>query len=101
MPWQPRFPPSTTPSRPLRRRTAVSPLSVVAGNGASWVGRGVAPFSSPSLGMWLLVIVILVVLSMVLAVIPVVGHLASQVLFPVFHGRADAGLSRRSTAASP
>jgi uncharacterized membrane protein len=79
------FPPSTTPSAHSDAEPPLSPRSVAAGNGASWWGEAWRLFV-PSFGVWLLVIVILVVLSMVLAVIPVVGHLASQVLFPVFMG---------------
>ena len=55
------------------------------GNGASWWGEAWRLFV-PSIGVWVLIVVILFALSMVLALVPVVGHLASQVLFPVFMG---------------
>jgi uncharacterized membrane protein len=79
------FSSATTPPAPPGAEPPVLPRSVGAGNGASWWGEAWRLFV-PSFGVWLLVIVILFVLSMVLAVIPVVGHLASQVLFPVFTG---------------
>ena len=63
----------------------LSPRSVAAGNGATWWGEAWRLFA-PAIGVWLLIVVILFVLSMVLALVPVVGHLASQVLFPVFMG---------------
>lgn len=79
------FPSTTTPPIQSGTEPPVSPRSVAAGNGASWWGEAWRLFV-PSFGVWLLITVILFVLSMVLAVIPVVGHLASQVLFPVFTG---------------
>jgi uncharacterized membrane protein len=79
------FPSATTPPTPSGTEPPITPRSVAAGNGASWWAEAWRLFV-PSFGVWLLVIVILFVLSMVLAVIPVVGHLASQVLFPVFTG---------------
>jgi uncharacterized membrane protein len=79
------FPPATNPPPQSGAEASVSPRSVGAGNGVSWWGEAWRLFV-PSFGVWLLVIVILFVLSMVLAIIPVVGHLASQVLFPIFMG---------------
>jgi uncharacterized membrane protein len=79
------FSSATTPPSQSGAEPPVSPRSVAAGNGASWWGEAWRLFV-PSFGIWLLVVIILFVLSMVLAVIPVVGHLASQVLFPVFIG---------------
>jgi hypothetical protein len=58
---------------------------VATGNGASWWGEAWRLFV-PSIGVWVLIVVILFALSMLLALVPVVGHLASQVLFPVFMG---------------
>ncbi len=62
-----------------------SPRSVPVGHGASWWAEAWRLFV-PSIGVWLLIAVLLFVLSLVLAFIPVVGQLASQVLFPVFMG---------------
>jgi uncharacterized membrane protein len=79
------FPSATSPTGPSGAQPPVSARSVAAGNGASWWGEAWRLFV-PSFGVWLLAIVILFVISMVLALIPVVGHIASQVLFPVFTG---------------
>ena len=38
------------------------------------------------MGPWLLIVLVLLVLNVVLVVIPVVGHLAMQLLYPVFAG---------------
>jgi len=59
--------------------------SVPAGNGASWWGEAWRLFT-PSVGMWLGVTVILIVISVVLSAVPIVGNLAGQVLYPVFAG---------------
>ena len=77
-PSQP-VPPAGSGAPPL------SPRGVAAGNGATWWGEAWRLFV-PSAWVWVLIVVILFVLSMVLALVPVVGHLASQVLFPVFMG---------------
>jgi uncharacterized membrane protein len=61
------------------------PRAVAAGRGASWWGEAWRLFV-PAVGVWVLIVLILVVLNVVLALIPVVGHLASHVLFPVFVG---------------
>jgi uncharacterized membrane protein len=63
----------------------VSPRGVPAGNGASWWSEAWRLFT-PAMGVWVLTVVILFVISVVLTLIPVVGHLASQVLYPVFFG---------------
>jgi uncharacterized membrane protein len=63
----------------------VTPRAVAAGRGASWWGEAWRLYV-PAVGVWLLIVLILVVLNVILAVIPVVGHLASHVLFPVFAG---------------
>jgi len=62
-----------------------TPRAVAAGRGAAWWGEAWRLFV-PAVGVWVLIVLILVVLNVVLAVIPVVGHLASHVLFPVFAG---------------
>jgi len=63
----------------------LTPRAVAAGRGAAWWGEAWRLFV-PAVGVWVLIVLILVVLNVVLAVIPVVGHLASHVLFPVFAG---------------
>jgi len=79
------FPPSGVPPPQSGATPAGAPRTVAPGNGASWWGEAWRLFL-PSGGVWVLVVVILAVLSIGLTVIPFVGHLASQVLFPVFAG---------------
>lgn len=61
------------------------PHAVDAGNGASWWREGWLLFT-PAVGVWLLILLILVVLNVLGSIIPVVGTLAMQVLYPVFAG---------------
>jgi hypothetical protein len=61
------------------------PRTVAAERGASWWSEGWRLFT-PGVGMWILAVVILVVVNIGLNFIPVVGPLASQILFPVFAG---------------
>jgi hypothetical protein len=63
----------------------LTPQAVAAARGAAWWGEAWRLFV-PAVGVWVLIVLILVVLNVVRAVIPVVGHLASHVLFPVFAG---------------
>ena len=79
------IPSANVPPSHFGARPPLSPRSVAAGNGASWWAEAWRLFV-PSVGVWLLIVVILFVLSFVLAFIPVVGHLAGQVMFPVFLG---------------
>ncbi|HXX83882.1 MAG TPA: BPSS1780 family membrane protein [Casimicrobiaceae bacterium] len=64
---------------------SVASRGVEAGRGASWWGEGWRLFV-PSVGPWLLIVVILIVLQVCLQLIPIVGHLANSVLFPVLAG---------------
>jgi uncharacterized membrane protein len=61
------------------------PRAVEAGRGATWWGEGWRLFT-PAVGVWLLTMLILVVLYLVGSLVPVVGTLAMQVLYPVFAG---------------
>ena len=61
------------------------PRAVAAGRGASWWSEGWRLFT-PGFGMWILAVVILVLVNIGLNLVPVVGPLASQILFPVFAG---------------
>jgi len=62
-----------------------NPRGVDAGRGAGWWGEAWRLFAR-SPGTWILIVVILFVLNIVLAVIPFVGSLAGQLLFPLFAG---------------
>lgn len=59
--------------------------SVPAGNGTSWIGGGWNMFTRAP-GIWILNIILLFVLSMVLAFIPFLGSLLSNLLMPVIIG---------------
>jgi uncharacterized membrane protein len=79
------LPPQTPAPAAANTARPVLPRSVAAGNGAMWWTEAWRLFT-PHIGVWLLIVVILFVISVVLALIPVVGHLANQVLYPVFFG---------------
>ena len=61
------------------------PRAVSAGRGASWWSEGWRLFT-PAVGVWLLTLLILIVLNVAGSVVPIVGSLAMQVLYPVFSG---------------
>jgi uncharacterized membrane protein len=61
------------------------PRTVGAARGASWWSEAWRLFT-PAVGVWLLILLILIVLNVAGSVVPVVGTLAMQVLYPVFVG---------------
>ena len=61
------------------------PRALGADRGASWWSEGWRLFT-PAVGMWLLILLILIVLNVAGSIVPVVGSLAMQVLYPVFTG---------------
>jgi uncharacterized membrane protein len=61
--------------------TLVPPRTVDAGRGVAWWGEAWRIFT-PAVGVWLLTLLVLFVLNVVLTFIPVLGHIAGQVLFP-------------------
>jgi uncharacterized membrane protein len=65
--------------------SAVAARTVDAGRGAAWWSEAWRLFAAAP-GPWLLIVLILLVLNVVLLVIPVVGHIAMQLLYPVFAG---------------
>jgi uncharacterized membrane protein len=77
------FPPQAAPSPPAS--ASAEARAVAAGNGSTWWGEGWRLFAA-SPGMWILLVVVLFVIAAVLSFIPVAGHIASQVLYPVFLG---------------
>ncbi len=80
------FPPGALPPGPGSSSSpTVTPRSVAAGNGASWWAEAWRLFL-PAIGPWLLIAVLLFLVNVVLTVVPVIGSLASQVLFPVLMG---------------
>ena len=62
-----------------------SPRSVASGRGADWWAEAWRLFT-PSAGIWILILIVLFVLNFVLALVPVLGHIAGQLLWPVFAG---------------
>ncbi len=75
---------STTP-RPETLAAVVHPRAVDAGRGAAWWGEGWRLFT-PAVGPWILIVVIGFTLNLILAFIPILGGIASQLLFPLFVG---------------
>lgn len=61
------------------------PRIVDGGRGASWWSEGWRLFT-PAVGVWILTMLILIALHVVGTLVPVVGSVALQVLFPVFTG---------------
>lgn len=59
--------------------------SVDAGRATAWYGYGFDQFKANA-GVWIGMLVVLFVIMMVLAFVPVLGSLASNVLMPVFFG---------------
>jgi uncharacterized membrane protein len=64
---------------------AIYPRTVDAGRGVAWWGEGWRLFT-PAVGPWILIVVIGFVLNVVLVFIPILGHIASQLLFPILVG---------------
>lgn len=64
---------------------APAPHAVGADRGIAWWGEAWRLFT-PAAGVWILIIVLLVILNMVLAVVPLIGHVIGQLLFPIFAG---------------
>jgi uncharacterized membrane protein len=64
---------------------ALTPHAVGADRGIAWWGEAWRLFT-PAAGVWILIIVLLVILNMVLAVVPLIGHVIGQLLFPIFAG---------------
>jgi uncharacterized membrane protein len=74
-------PASETP-RPQTVIGVVHPRAVDAGRGASWFSEGWRLFT-PAVGPWILIVIVGFFLHLVLAFIPVLGSIASQLIFPV------------------
>jgi uncharacterized membrane protein len=66
------------------------PAAVPAGNGTSWWGEGWRLFvASP--GVWVVITVLYLIISVALSFVPVLGSLAATLLGPVFAGGVFAG----------
>ena len=64
---------------------APAPRAVAADRGSAWWSEAWRLFT-PAVGVWMLIAVLLLVLNVILALIPLVGHVAGQLLFPIFAG---------------
>src|SRR3977135_2640781 len=63
----------------------VNPRAVDAGRGVAWWAEGWRLFT-PAVGPWILIVVIGFCIHVILALIPVLGSIASQYLFPILAG---------------
>ena len=77
--------------RPETVAAIVNPRAVDAGRGAAWWSEGWRLFT-PAVGPWILIVVIGFVLNLILAFIPILGSIASQLAVPDPCGRPDARL---------
>jgi hypothetical protein len=59
--------------------------AVPAGHGWRWITEGWGLFKRQA-GMWILLIIVFVLISFLIALIPIAGSIASNVLWPVFAG---------------
>lgn len=62
-----------------------APRTVEADRGLAWWSEAWRLFT-PAVGVWLLIAILLFILNLVLALIPMVGNVAGQLLFPIFAG---------------
>jgi len=71
--------------RPETGAPVVNPRAVDVGRGAAWWSEGWRLFT-PAVGPWILIVVIGFALNLILAFIPILGGIASQLLFPILAG---------------
>jgi uncharacterized membrane protein len=64
---------------------AINVRAVDAGRGVAWLSEGWRLFT-PAVGAWMLIVIVGFVLNVVLAVIPLLGSIASHLLFPILMG---------------
>src|SRR6266550_2715382 len=77
---------AASPSRrPETVAPVVNPRAVDAGRGAAWWSEGWRLFT-PAVGPWILIVVVGLVLNLILAFIPILGSIASHLLFPILVG---------------
>ena len=77
------------PPSPTRQPETVAPIvdprPVDAARGAAWWSEGWRLFT-PAVGPWILIVVVGLVLNLILAFIPILGSIASHLLFPILVG---------------
>jgi len=83
----PYLPPETTVADPVDTSapTLVEPKRLPAGRGWGWIQEGFGYFKASPL-IWIVNIIIMIVLMMLLAFIPILGGLATNILSPIFLG---------------
>jgi uncharacterized membrane protein len=72
-------------AQPLPMPPAIHPRAVDIGRGVAWLGEGWRLFI-PAVGPWILIVIVGLVLNVVLAFIPILGSIASHLLFPILLG---------------
>jgi uncharacterized membrane protein len=72
-------------AQPISAPPVVHARTVDPGRGAAWWSEGWRLFT-PAVGAWILIVVVGFILSLVLALIPVLGSIGSHLLFPIFLG---------------
>lgn len=75
--------------------TNIQPRSVNADRGSAWLSEGFGYFQKDALA-WIGVTILLVVITLVLAFIPLLGNLAGQLLMPVFMAGMILGCKARA-----
>jgi uncharacterized membrane protein len=76
------------PSPPIADARSIAtpvPRTVDADRGLAWWSEAWRLFT-PAAGVWILILILLFVLNLVLALVPLLGHVAGQLLFPIFAG---------------
>jgi uncharacterized membrane protein len=73
----------TSPARALPPQPAVHVRMVDPGRGASWWSEAWRLFV-PGVGSWILIVIVGFVLNVLLALVPLLGSIASHLLFPLF-----------------
>lgn len=66
------------------------PRGVAAGRGTAWISEGFGLFKQSPM-IWIIIMVVMFVVQIVLALIPVVGQIAGNVIWPVFTAGIMAG----------
>ncbi len=63
----------------------IAPRAVDGGQGWNWIAQGWDLFAKNP-GIWIVNVILLLIISTALGIVPIVGHIASQLLYPVLVG---------------
>ena len=76
--------PYEAPSTDLQTSDEVGdPRGVEAGRGTAWIGEGFATFKASPLN-WVIITVLLIVIQIILGLIPIIGQIAGNIIWPLF-----------------